>query len=106
MLTVTEDKLETITCMTRHSNPAPFISWQLGNQLLLSTQQTNTSEEGEADSGKWRSEAVLTHSFVKSDSGKQLWCIVKHAAYSGGEKRSSAMLDVLCKFSIHKILRK
>jgi len=101
MITVTEDKLETITCMTRHSNPAPFISWQLGNQLLLSTQQTNTSEEEEADSGKWRSEAVLTHSFVKSDAGKQLWCIVKHAAYPGGEKRSSAMLDVLYKPTVN-----
>ena len=92
LLTVTEDQPETITCVTGHSNPAPSISWQLGDQVLPSIQQTNTSE---AD--KWRSEAVLTHSFVKSDAGRQLRCVVRHAAYPAGERLVSASLDVLCR---------
>ena len=101
ILTVTEDKLETITCKTSHSNPAPFISWQLGDQMLPSTHQTNNSEESVVDSGKWSSEATLTHNFVKLDAGKQLLCIVQHAAYSRGEKRMSVMLDLLCKIGLH-----
>ena len=31
ILTVTEDKVESISCVTRNSNPAPVISWMLGN---------------------------------------------------------------------------
>ena len=30
IMTVTEDKVESITCVTRNSNPAPLITWMLG----------------------------------------------------------------------------
>ena len=31
---MTEDKVESISCVTRNSNPAPVISWMLGNWIL------------------------------------------------------------------------
>ena len=30
ILTVTENKVETISCVTRYSNPAPALVWMLG----------------------------------------------------------------------------
>ena len=90
MLSVAEDQLETITCMTSHSNPAPTISWQMGDQLLTSTKQTTTGE---------RTEAILTHSFARSSSGQELQCVVSHAAYPSGERVVTAILDVLCRCS-------
>ena len=88
MLRVAEDQLETITCMTSHSNPAPTISWQMGDQVLPSTKQTTTGE---------RTEAILTHSFARSSSGQELQCVVSHAAYPSGERVVTAILDVLCR---------
>lgn len=34
ILTVTEGKVETITCVTRNSNPAPLITWMLGKEMF------------------------------------------------------------------------
>ena len=30
IMTVTEDQVESVTCVTRNSNPAPLITWMLG----------------------------------------------------------------------------
>jgi len=101
LLAVTENKTETITCITRHSNPPPTISWLIGDLLLHSTSQNNTSEVG---STKWRSEATLQHVFLKSDQSKSLQdlqCVVKHIAYPTGQNTMHATLDVLYKPSVH-----
>ena len=92
-LTVTEDKEETVTCLTRHSNPPPTISWLLGDTPLLGGNQTNTLEE---ESNNWASEATLQHMFVKADLGKTLGCVVTHTAYPAGQKTKHVVLDVLC----------
>ena len=94
---MTENKTEKVTCMTMQSNPAPTISWFLGDLPLSSTKQTNTSEEG---SNKWNSEATLQHTFLKSDLGKRLHCVVKHSAYLTGENTTHVKLDVLCKYEM------
>ena len=33
IMTVTEDQVESITCVTRNSNPAPLITWMLGQYI-------------------------------------------------------------------------
>ena len=35
IMTVTEDKVESITCVTRNSNPAPLITWMLGQYVWI-----------------------------------------------------------------------
>ena len=94
---MTENKEETVTCLTRQSNPPPAISWLLGDLPLQSTNQTNTSEEG---SNKWKSEANLVHIFYKSDLGKRLQCVVKHIAYTDGENTTHSKMDVLCEYAV------
>ena len=97
-LTVTEDKVETVSCMTRHSNPPPTISWILGNTILQATNQTNTMEE---DTNKWTSKATLEHVFLKSNLGSSLTCVVEHEAYPTGEETMTAILDILCRCSTY-----
>ena len=41
---VKEGVLETVVCVTRQSNPAPVISWYLGDSRLTSVEQTNVTE--------------------------------------------------------------
>jgi hypothetical protein len=87
VLRMVEDKLENITCMTSHSNPAPTISWELGDKVLDSTQKmiSNTSE------------SVLAQSFPRSSSGLELRCVVMHGAYPTGRRVVTAILDILYK---------
>ena len=92
-LTVTENKEETVKCLTKHSNPPPSISWILGETILKATNQTNTLDE---ESNKWTSEATLVHIFQKSDLGKTLTCVVSHMAYTTGQEIIQATLDILC----------
>ena len=93
MLTVTESRVESMTCTTRHSNPAPNISWVLADLAINTTHQNNTKEEG---SNKWKSEATLEYIFHKDDMGKTLQCLVNHPAYTSSENTTSTILDVLC----------
>jgi len=101
LLTVTEDVVSQVECVTRFSNPSPSISWSLGGRRLPSTSQTNSTEPG---TNKWRSEAVLNYTFTKSDMGRKLICLVEHVAYPTGSENSSVALDVLYKPSV-KIVR-
>ena len=93
LLTVTESRTESVTCITRFSNPSPAISWVLGAQAINTTYQNNTMEKG---SNKWKSEATLEYMFLKNDLGKRLSCLVSHPAYPTGENSMLAKLDVLC----------
>ena len=43
---------------------------------------------------------MLQHRFTKADIGKELYCLVKHPAYTAGEASTHAKLDVQCKFEI------
>jgi len=97
LLTVTGSRTESVTCITRHSNPAPTISWHLGDVHINSTYQNNTNEE---ESHKWKSVATLEYMFLKSDLGKRLQCLVNHPAYPSGENKTIAKLDVLYKPSV------
>jgi len=94
LLTVTEDLVSQIECVTRFSNPAPTISWLLSGVAVPTTSQTNTTESG---TNKWRSEALLNYTFTKADMGKRLECLVKHVAYPKGEEITLVSLDVLYK---------
>ena len=93
LLTVTDSSKESVTCITRYSNPAPAISWVLGDLAINTTFQNNTKEES---SNKWKSEATLEYMFLKNDLGKRLSCLVSHPAYPSGENSTLAKLDVLC----------
>ena len=96
-LTVTENVLSQVSCVTRLSNPAPTISWRLGAKDLPSLTQSSVAEAGVR--GKVRTEAVLDWEFSEADRGARLECEVAHPAYSDGSTQSSAVrLDVLCRF--------
>ena len=97
LLTVTESRVEVVKCITRHSNPAPSISWRLGGKQLESSVQTNRTEE---EGNKWRSESVLSYTFSQSSLALQLSCVVNHPAYTAGPAQISANLDVLCKYPL------
>ena len=95
LLTVTEDRLETVKCVSRRSNPPPTFSWRLGERELTSSVQTNQTEE---DESKWRSESVLTFTFSQSDLAAPLTCLVHHPAYQTGLSQLAANIDVLCEY--------
>ena len=95
LITVTEGQVEVVTCLTRQSNPAPSLSWRLGERELETAVQTNRSEEGGT---KWRSQSVLSYTFTQSDLAAQLSCVVTHPAYTEGPARLTTSLDVLCEF--------
>ena len=97
LLTVTESRVEVVRCITRHSNPAPSISWRLGEKQLESAVQTNRTEE---EGTKWRSESVLSYTFSQSSLALQLSCVVNHPAYTAGPAQISANLDVLCEYPL------
>merc|ERR550539_27115 len=92
LLTVTESRVEVVRCITRHSNPAPSISWRLGEKQLESAVQTNRTEE---EGTKWRSESVLSYTFSQSSLASQLSCVVNHPAYTAGPASIAANIDVL-----------
>ena len=98
----TGDKVVTnsydVICTTRHSNPPPDISWLQDAYPLTSVQQNNTNEK---NSSKWRSEAMLQHRFTNPDMGRELYCVVKHPAFTAGEDSTHAKLDVLYKPTVH-----
>ena len=80
-LAVTEGVMETVTCVTRHSNPAPVITWFLGDKQLSQTSVTQSNVTERQMTDRWRSEAVLTHKFGIKDTGADLRCRVSHAGY-------------------------
>ena len=91
---MTEGVLEAVTCVTRHSNPAPVISWFLGDMPLSSVVQTNMTERQQSD--RWRTEAVLSHKFGIKDTGSELRCRVSHAGYGPvGFKDTSVKINVM-----------
>ena len=47
LVTVTDSQLSYVRCDTRFSNPAPRISWKLGDQMIASSayNQTNAPEK-------------------------------------------------------------
>ena len=93
---VKEGLLESVSCVTRHSNPAPVIAWYLGDRRLQDVEQKNTTERQMSD--RWRSEAVLTHKFGIQDAGSALRCVVTHAGYSPqGQEEVSVLIDVMYK---------
>ena len=86
-LSVREGAEEVLVCVTRLSNPAPRVSWLLGDTRLQAVEQTNVTEREVEDivitiiiffyfhyqvEDRWRSEAVLRHRFSVEDAGKRL----------------------------------
>ena len=92
-LSLTDNTLETVTCLTRNSNPAPLISWYLGDTAITSGLQTNITE-GETE--RWRSEAELSHKFSVRDRGSVLRCVVSHSGYSNtaAQHQVEVQLDI------------
>ena len=54
LVTVTESQLSYVRCDTRYSNPAPSITWTLGDQIIASNSynQTNAPEKNIAQKVK------------------------------------------------------
>ena len=93
-LSVKEGAEERVACVTRMSNPAPQITWYLGNTRLVTVEQTNVTERELHD--RWRSEAVLTHRFTVQDADKRLSCRVSHAGYGArGYREAGVRLGVM-----------
>ena len=92
-LSLTDSTLETVVCLTRNSNPAPLISWYLGDTAITSGLQTNMTE-GETD--RWRSQSELSHKFSVGDLGSVLRCVVTHSGYTntGAQHQVSVQLDI------------
>lgn len=90
---VKEDIEVELHCLTDDSNPAPTISWKLGETMLNSSDQSNTLNLNSS----WESNAILQHTFTRADDKKALQCIVTHPAYPDGQGMTSVALDVLCK---------
>ena len=96
MITVTESKMSVVSCVTRFSNPAPTISWKLGDTILPSYNQTDKAEVTAAN--KVRSESWLKQEFSQENTGELLSCVVTHPAYTDQSHQAAvhATLDVLC----------
>ena len=90
-------QVETLTCESRQSNPAPRLRWYLGDRELQG-EQSDATEAG--DERRWRSTNALRHKFAKDDFGKSLACKVEHPAYSTGVRMATVLLDVLCECCI------
>ena len=88
-LSVREGAEESVACVTRMSNPAPQVTWYLGNTRLVTVEQTNMTERELED--RWRSEAVLTHRFGVQDADKMLTCRVSHAGYGARGFREAGL---------------
>ena len=92
-------QVETLTCESRQSNPAPRLRWYLGDRELQG-EQSDATEAG--DERRWRSTNALRHKFAKDDFGKSLACKVEHPAYSTGVRMATVLLDVLCEcYAVH-----
>ena len=92
-------QVETLTCESRQSNPAPQLRWYLGDRELQG-EQSDAAEAG--DERRWRSTNALRHKFAKDDFGKSLACKVEHPAYSTGVRMATVLLDVLCEcYTVH-----
>lgn len=87
--------METITCESRKSNPAPELKWFLGEKELVPSVQNNVTELN--DTRRWRSYSTLEHIFTLDDFGKLLTCRVYHPAYAKSPQDTSVSLDLLCK---------
>ena len=95
-VTVIDGKVETVTCESRKSNPAPSLRWFLGEKELTPSVQNNETEHN--DTRRWRSYSTLEHIFTLNDFGKLLTCKVYHPAYVKSPQQSSVSLDLLCKY--------
>ena len=95
-------QVETLTCESRQSNPAPRLRWYLGDRELQG-EQSDAAEAG--DERRWRSTNALRHKFAKDDFGKSLACKVEHPAYSTGVRMATVLLDVLCECYIVHLTR-
>ena len=93
-LSLTDNTVETVVCVSRNSNPAPLLSWYLGDTALTTGLQTNTSE---GESERWRAEGRLSHRFSVRDQGSVLRCVATHSGYgnSQGRQEVSVQLDIL-----------
>ena len=99
-ITVIDGKVETVTCESRKSNPAPSLRWFLGTpgsseKELTPSVQNNETEHN--DTRRWRSYSTLEHIFTLNDFGKYLTCRVYHPAYVKSPQQASVSLDLLCK---------
>ena len=94
-ITVVDGKVETVTCESRKSNPAPELRWFLGEKELIPSVQNNETELN--DTRRWRSFSTLEHIFTLNDFGKLLTCRVYHPAYAKSPQATSVTLDLLCK---------
>ena len=90
-LAVRAGREQVLFCESRGGNPAPALTWSLGDVVLPSTQRNDSQgEEGR----QWTAISKLVYTFTKADNGRQLKCSVFHLALSSKVREASLLLDI------------
>ena len=90
-ISVTAGREQVLVCESRGGNPAPALSWLLGDTLLESQQRNETVGE---DGKQWTAISKLVHTFPKEDNGRLLRCSVFHEALTSNVREASLVLDI------------
>ena len=90
-LAVRAGREQVLFCESRGGNPAPALTWSLGDTVLPSTQRNESQgEEGR----QWTAISKLVYTFTKADNGRALKCSVFHLALSNNVREASLLLDI------------
>ncbi len=77
-LSVLSDREQVMTCESRGGNPAPLLTWWLGDTKLEASQRNESAAS--PDLKQWTAVSTLVHTFRKRDDGKTVKCSVYHEA--------------------------
>ena len=90
-ISVAAGREQVLVCESRGGNPAPALSWYLGDTLLDSQQRNETVGE---EAKQWTAISKLVYTFPKTDNGRLLRCSVFHQALTTNVREASLALDV------------
>ena len=76
-LSVRADREQVLTCESRGGNPAPLLTWWLGDIKLEASQRNESAAS--PDIKQWTAVSSLVHTFSKLDNRKTVKCSVYHA---------------------------
>ena len=91
-LSVLADREQVLTCESRGGNPAPILSWYLGDVKLEARQRDESAAS--PDVKKWTAVSSLRHTFTRLDNGKVIKCSVYHEALTRKVREARLPLDI------------
>ena len=91
-LSVLSDREQVMTCESRGGNPAPILTWWLGDTKLEASQRNESAAS--PDLKQWTAVSSLVHTFSKLDDGKTVKCSVYHEALTSKVREARLALDV------------